>query len=92
MTEALKVVSLQLWSASGALKMRHKENNHEAIKETWEISTHEFEATNGALFHGWFQKVCRFVLGKFPLKGHGQQGGMGSSTADSVLNCVQSLS
>jgi hypothetical protein len=57
MKEALKVLSLQLWCASGALKNRHKENNNEAIKETWQISSHEFEGTNGSLFYGWFRKV-----------------------------------
>ncbi len=59
MKEALKVLSLQLWSASGALKKRHKENSLQAIKETWEISTHEFEATDGILFYGWFRRVRR---------------------------------
>jgi hypothetical protein len=63
MKEALKVLSLQLWSASGALKKRHKENSDESIKETWQISTHEFEATGGALFHGWFRKVCSMYHG-----------------------------
>ncbi len=57
MKEALKVLSSQLWSASGALKNRHKDNSHDTIKETWHISSHEFEGTNGALFHGWFQQV-----------------------------------
>ncbi len=54
----MKVLSLQLWSDSGELKKRHKENNQEEIKETWQIFIHEFEATNGALFYGWFQQVC----------------------------------
>ncbi len=57
MKEALKVMSLQLWTASGVLQKRHKENRHETIKETWQISTHEFEAADGALFYGWFRKV-----------------------------------
>jgi hypothetical protein len=57
MHEALKVLSSQLWAASGALRIRNKDVYNETIKETWHISSHEFEETNGAIFYGWFRKV-----------------------------------
>ena len=53
MKEALKVLSAQLWSKNGALSQRLTTHPGEA----WHTGTHEFEATQGCLFHGWFRKV-----------------------------------
>ena len=55
MKEALKVLSSQLWSQQGTLRQRLNSNPGEA----WHVGTHEFEATQGALFHGWFRKVSQ---------------------------------